>query len=235
MRFTQPLIAGRFVARPNRFLCLVTLEGDETPQPVHLPDPGRLRELLRPGAPVFVERKTGAHRKTRYQLRLACHDGVLVSLDTRVPNLLVAEALAAGALAPLRRFTSLLSEVVCGESRLDFLLTRPGERCWLEVKSVTLVVNRRGLFPDAVTLRGRRHLAVLIGRREAGDRAVVLFVVQRPDAEAVTPHEETDPRFAQALRAAQAAGVELLATTCAVHPDGVSLKEPIPVRLRPPW
>ena len=121
------------------------------PVRAHLPDPGRLRELLQPGVRVWLEPKSGENRKTPYQLWLLEKDRTLVSLNTQLPNVLVQEALAQGSLPEFIRYTAWKQERRVGSSRLDFYLESADERCWMEVKSVTLVEDGLGLFPDAPT------------------------------------------------------------------------------------
>jgi sugar fermentation stimulation protein A len=159
-------------------------------------------------------------------------EGRWVSVDARLPNDLVAEALAAQRLEPLLGYSSTRREVVFGQSRFDFLLEAPQRRpCLLEVKSVTLVLDGLGCFPDAVTRRGRRHLSELAAARREGHRAVALFVVQRNDAVGMRPHDESDPDFGQALRSAASEGVEIYAYACQVDPYAVEMTRPLPVYL----
>ena len=229
MKFPAPLQEARFLARPNRFTCLVRLPCQRTPVRAHLPDPGRLRELLQPGVRVWVEPKSGALRKTAYQMWLVEKDRTLVSLNTGLPNLLVQEALSQGSLPEFARYTTWERERRSGESRLDFYLADADETCWVEVKSVTLVEDGRGLFPDAPTARGRKHLAELIRLRRGGARAVALFVAQRADAHSVSANHNTDPAFAAALRDAHRHGVETIAYTCTLSTEHAALNKPIPV------
>ena len=199
------------------------------PVPAHLPDPGRLRELLQPGVRVWLEPKAGAQRKTRFQVWLVEKDQTLVSLNTQLPNALVQEALDRGGLSEVSQYTTWKRECRVGGSRLDFLLENADETCWMEVKSVTLVEDGLGLFPDAPTERGRKHIAELTKLRQSGARAVVFFVVQRNDAHSVAANYRTDPKFAQALHTAHRCGVELIAYTCTISPEHAVLSEPIPV------
>ena len=141
--------------------------------------------------------------------------GVLVSVDARLPNPLLADALARGGLPQFAGYTGIRGEAVRGQSRLDFLLTDGGgNRCWIETKSVTLVEDGLALFPDAPTLRGCKHLEELGAAVAGGDRAALVFVVQRPDARCLAPHVAADPAFTAALARAAAAGVEVYAYTC---------------------
>jgi len=207
----------------------VQLTRQSDPVHAHLPDPGRLRELLQPGVRVWLEPKTGAQRKTRFQIWLVEKDRTLVSLNTRLPNLLVQEALVQGSLPEFSQYTAWKQEQSIGASRLDFFLECAGESCWLEVKSVTLVEDGLGLFPDAPTERGRRHLSELTKIRQSGARAVAFFVVQRQDAHSVAANCRTDPKFAEALQTAHRCGVELIAYNCTVTSTFAALNRQVPV------
>jgi sugar fermentation stimulation protein A len=211
------LIPAVFLERPNRFGAWVALQGRR--EYVHVPDPGRLRELLIPGTAVWLRPAAAPGRRTAFSLVMTRIDGEWVSLDTGVPNRLVRRALERGELPELAGYASVRPEFTYGRSRLDFLLAGASGRCLLEVKSVTLVVDGCGLFPDAVSDRASRHLRELISATADGYRAVALFVVQRQDARCVAPNEATDPLFAQTLRGAAAAGVELLARLCRLDPS----------------
>ncbi|MFZ2358283.1 MAG: DNA/RNA nuclease SfsA [Anaerolineae bacterium] len=232
MQWPTPLQPARFVRRENRFRAIVDCDGELLA--AHVPNSGRLGELFTPGAAVWVAPFPDLiGRKTACHLALVAYAGALVSVDARLPNRLVAEALGAGRLAPLAGYDHVQSEVRVGASRLDFLLSDgPGPsrpRCWLEVKSVTLVENGLALFPDAPTTRGVKHLAELAALRRAGDRSAVGFVVQRSDAVRFAPHATADPAFAAALRQAQRAGVEVYAWRCALDYNAIELTDQIPL------
>jgi len=187
-------------------------------------DPGRLQELLYPGARVFLAHADGRGRRTDYDLRLVESDGNLVSVDSRVPNKIVAKALKAGALEPLSDYREIKSEPRTGAGRLDFMLTGKGlPPCYLEVKSCTLVRDRLALFPDAPTARGTRHLKELTTLKKEGYRSAVLFVIQHPGASSFTPNKATDPEFSRALHKASRAGVEVYAYKCLVTLEAITL------------
>jgi sugar fermentation stimulation protein A len=230
VRIEGSLVEGRLVARGNRFRVTVNIAGQNVW--AHLANPGRLRELLVPGCRAIVVERRGPARKTGYDLSLVETEGRWVSVDARLPNDLVAEALSCGQLLPLTGYLTVRRETSFGHSRFDFRLKAPGKpSCLLEVKSITLVVNGLGCFPDAVTLRGRRHLNELAEAVAAGYRAVVAFVVQRDDAVGVRPHDESDPGFGQALRRAAQRGVEVYAYACQVEPGRIEITHPLPVFL----
>ena len=228
VRFSRPLVVGRFVRRLNRFAALVQLEGQE--ERVHVRNSGRLRELLTPGRPVLLESAGCTERGTRFTLALVRLRRGYVSADAHLPNALVEAGLQQRAVPGCRDYELLRREPTMGRKRADFLLGRGDRRCLVEVKSVTLVVGGVALFPDAPTERGREHLEHLIAACRRGLEAVVVFVVQRGDAVAFAPNHGTDPAFATALQRAAGAGVRVRAMICRVNTRGVWLHESVPVR-----
>ncbi len=241
MRFEPPLVPGRLVARQNRFSAAV--EVDKSIVMAHVANSGRLRELLVPGAAVYLEPRPREGRVCPYDLALVEHQGRLVSIDARVPNRVIGEALARGALEPFREYPLVFAERRLGKSRLDFALATAAAEdspadgadaraaCFIEVKSCTLVVDGEARFPDAPTARGARHLDELRRLRHRGGRAAAIFCVQRDDAVAFAPNDATDPGFGQALRRAMKAGVEVYAYRCRVGLDGIAIEGQVPIRV----
>ena len=229
MRTPVELVAARFIRRDNRFRVVAELDGQ--PVMAHLPNSGRLGELLTPGRELRLAPMPNARRKTPYDLKLVRYARVWVSVDARLPNPLFAEAFQASALPGFEGYTDVDHEVVLDDSRIDFQLTGPAGRCWVETKSVTLVEEGVARFPEAPTERGRRHLVTLARAVEGGDGATVVFIVQRPDAHAFGPHPEADPEFAQALRQAIEAGVAVLACRCRVSEREIAIDAFIPVQV----
>ena len=229
------LVAARFVARPNRFIVTARLTDGRLVR-CHMADPGRLRELLLPGVILRLRpAPAGGVRRTAFSVvlvRASAAPRPWVSLDTTLPNRLAGDLLRRGVIRGLGGCSALRREIPHGRSRFDFLLSpRRGMDTLVEVKSVTLVVNGVGRFPDAPTIRGTRHLRELTLHVQEGGRAAVLFVVQRPDAASVRAHEETDPEFAQALATARRAGVMLRAVRYRLTgAGGASYLGPVPVR-----
>lgn len=224
-----PLHQARFMSRPNRFLVEVRLEDTGEVVKAHMADPGRLRELLLPERRIWVRSASDPKRKTRWSAVLVeSPDGrQLVSLDSTLPNRLIRRALEQGALEELSDWSLVRSEFPVGQSRMDFLLSRAdGVRMVLEVKSVTLVEEGVGLFPDAVTERGARHIGELSDvSQRSGWEAAVLFVLQRSDAREIRAARSIDPKFAEALEGAKNAGVRVLGRRCEVFPERVVLGE----------
>jgi sugar fermentation stimulation protein A len=229
VKLSPDLVEGRFVVRLNRFSALVEVDGREAM--VHVPDSGRLRELLVPGYRILLRPVLGDHRKCGFDLALVDLESTLVSADARLPSHLLAEAMQEGRASQFRGYSRIRREVTFGESRLDLLLEAPGGLCYVETKSVTLVVNGAALFPDAPTIRGVRHLNSLAQAVAGGHRAAVVFVVQRNDATAFSPHDTADPEFGRALRLCMEVGVEAIAYCCRVSEREIKLAEPVPVEL----
>lgn len=240
MRFPFTTQPATFLERPNRYRVHARLHTTGEEITAHCPDPGRLRELLLPGVTLHVSQAQTLLRKTAYDLRFVEHpqNGQLVSLDTRLPNQIFAEGVALGFFAPFRDIQKVAREVTLPHvmnrirSRFDFRLRdAQGRDCWIEVKSVTLVVEQCALFPDAPTERGRRHIEELTQLAKAGVRAAVVFIVQRPDAERFAPYWLADPGLGEALVQAHQANVELYAYTCELTLHAIQLARPIPVIL----
>ena len=223
------LVEGRFLERLNRFAAIVEVAGQEVL--CHVANSGRMRELFVPGYRVLLKPRLGKHRKTQFDLALVDLGSGLSSADARLPNALVAEALDLGSLPQFHGYTHVRREVTFGESRLDLLLEGPRGRCYIETKSVTLVVNGVGLFPDAPTIRGAKHMGSLAQAVAAGHRAAAVFVVQRNDATAFATNDEADPVFWVAFREALAAGVEAFAYNCRVSEQAISLSCRLPIHL----
>lgn len=228
MRFPQ-LKPAIFLERRGLFRALVELEGHK--EEVYLPNSGRLEGVLLPGARALLAEKKGQRRKTSHDLLLMELSGVMISVDSRVPNELLLESLLNSRLPPFWGYRRIIREARLPEGRIDFLLTRGSERCFLEAKSVTLVSKGRALFPDAPTSRGRKHLELLKQVVKQGSRAAVIFVVQRGDALCFSPNGSLDPGFALALRQAAEEGVEVYAYGCQVLLEEIKLAEELPVLL----
>lgn len=225
MDFPQPLSRGVLINRYKRFFADVTLESGEEIT-AHCPNPGAMLGLNMPGLGVWLSRSDDPKRKLAWTLEMVEDRGALAGVNTMHPNRLVAEALAADAIPELTGYDVHRREVKYGEaSRVDFLLEKgTGERCWLEVKNCHL--RREGPlaeFPDCVAARSTKHLKELEAMVAAGDRAVVLFTVQREDCEAFSACHDLDPAFATALERVADAGVEVLVYGCGMSPDAIRI------------
>ena len=212
----QTVCRAVFLERPNRFVARVELDG--RPETVHVKNTGRCRELLIPGAEVWLTRSDNPARKTRFDLiAVRKESGVLFNLDSQAPNAAVREWLER------QRFDRILPEYRFGRSRIDFCLERGGERWLLEVKGCTLERAGIGYFPDAPTERGTRHLRELSAAVFQGWKAAAVFVMQAEGMKTVLPNEDTDPAFADALRDAERNGVRVLSLPCRVEPDRLEI------------
>lgn len=228
--YAHPLVPGTLVRRYKRFLADVVLDSGET-LTAHCANPGSMMGLATPGARVWLEDSRDPKRKLRWSWRLIeVESGTLVGIDTGLANAVVAEAIEAGRIPELTGYHGLRREVRYGaNSRVDLLLEDPGA-CFVEVKSVTLS-RRPGLaeFPDAVTARGAKHLRDLSAEVAAGNRAVLLYLVQREDATAFAPAADIDPTYADCFRIARSEGLEALCHACTVTPRGITLGERLPI------
>lgn len=232
MRFDPPLVSGRLRLREKRFLAHVTLD-DGREVIAHTNNSGAMTGCAVPGSRVWLSPADNPKRKLKWTWELVeVAPGVITGVNTALPNALVADAVLDGTLAPFSGYAGLRREVRYGDerSRIDVLLEEPG-RCWIEVKNVTLVRSRRALFPDAVTVRGRKHLRELAAQVAQGDRAALMWVVQRGEVDGVAPADDIDPAYGEELRRAAAAGVEIHAWQADVSPEGVRLARPLPVDL----
>lgn len=222
------VVKAQFVARPNRFVARVLLDG--SPRTVHVKNTGRCRELLAPEAPVYLTPAQNPLRKTPYDLIAVEKGPLLVNLDAQAPNVVFGEWARAGQFRPGLRL--LRPETVWGNSRFDFYWEDEGGcKGFVEVKGVTLEENGHARFPDAPTLRGVKHLEELTRCRVEGYEAAVCFVLQMGGMVDFAPNDATHPAFGDALRRAAAGGVTVLAMDCAVTPDSLRLDRPVPVRL----
>lgn len=222
------LLEGVFIKRINRFIAHISIEGKI--QEVHVANTGRMRELLTEGARVIVRRVNNLNRKTNYDLVMVYKDGVLVLIDSKIPNVLLEKAFREGSLVDFSSYHHIKREVGYGNSRFDMALTNNHENVLIECKCVTLVKeNNLASFPDAPTERGRRHIYELIEAKGEGYRTAVIFVIQRDDAEVFTPNRDMDEEFADAVKKAHGMGVEFYAYTCNVTLERITIKEKIPV------
>lgn len=232
MDFATPLIPGTLLRRYKRFLADVEL-ADGPPVTAHCANPGAMLGLNAPGLTVWLEPNDNPKRKLKYTWRLVdLGHGHWAGIDTSVPNTVVGEALRAGRVPGLDGFADIRAEVRYGaNSRVDFLGTGNGQPdTWIEVKNVHL--RRSGTlaeFPDSVTTRGAKHLGDLADRVRAGDRAVMLYCIQRTDCDRLRLAGDIDPGYAAAFETARAAGVEAMAMGCSISPDRIVLDRPVAV------
>ena len=220
------MAVGSFLARPNRFIAHVEIDGNT--EVCHVKNTGRCRELLPTGAKVWCEVSNNPARKTKYDLITVQKGERLINMDSQAPNIAAKEWLLAGGLGKIE---NLKSETTQGESRFDFSFTKDGRPCFLEVKGVTLENDGICAFPDAPTQRGAKHLRALSQLAKEGYGAYVLFVIQMTDVKYLHPNDATDPNFGAALRQASADGVQILAVDCRVTEYSMDIENKVEVRL----
>ena len=210
-------VLGKFLARPNRFIAHVELDGKT--ETVHVKNTGRCRELLVPGAEVILQKCDDPSRKTKYDLISVYKPNLgWVNIDSQAPNKVVLEWLKT------QSFDLVKSEYTYGNSRLDFYLERGDEKWLVEVKGCTLEIDGSGYFPDAKSDRAARHMRELQGALDEGYRCAVAFVIAMEGVSEVYPNAERDPKFAEAYENARAAGVEVWMLQCHVSENELKIK-----------
>ncbi len=231
MEFPKPLLTGRLIKRYKRFLADVELDTGEQVT-AHCANPGSMMGLTTAGAKVWLSQSDNPKRKLKYSWELLQVDGAMVGINTAHPNGLVEEAISGGVIGELAGYQTLRREVKYGKnSRIDILLQDDGRPdCYVEVKNVHLL-RRPGLaeFPDSVTARGAKHLVELSNMVKDGHRAVMVYLVQRDDADRFMLARDIDPAYGAAFDQAVAAGVEAIAYGCALSADGIQVTGPVPM------
>lgn len=206
------VISAVFIDRPNRFIAHAEINGRR--ETVHVKNTGRCRELLLPGAEIWLSGSENPGRKTAWDLiAVRKSNGLLINIDSQAPNAVAREWLET------QGFDEIQPEYVYGQSRLDFMMIRGNEQFLMEVKGCTLERNGIGCFPDAPTERGTKHLRELTNA--AGYKPILLFVIQMDGITAVQGNFETDPSFCKALEDAEKAGVRVICLPCHVEPDSL--------------
>lgn len=229
MHFPAPLIRGTLLERYKRFLSTIALE-DGTHVTAHCPNPGSMMGLLPSGGEVWLSPAQNPKRKLAYTWELVRIDKALVGINAALANPIVEEKLVAKAIPELANYGTVRREVRYGQnSRVDFLLQAPDQPpCYVEVKSVTLRLGNSAAFPDSVTARGTKHLTELAKITRAGNRGILLYLVQREDCRDFVLAEKIDPAYAEAMQMARDAGVETLCFTCKMGTDAIELDQPLP-------
>lgn len=218
---------GKFLKRPNRFIAEVLL--DDEIAVCHVKNTGRCRELLVPGATVYLNEAASAKRKTKFDLIAVEKQGLLINMDAQAPNQVFCEYVEQGEFLP--NIIYVRPEYRLGDSRFDFYIEQGDNRHLVEVKGVTLEEEGIVRFPDAPTERGVKHIKGLTRALNEGFTCWICFVIQMSGAKYLTPNDKTHPEFGQALRAAKAAGVHVVALECDVTPDSLTITHEVPVHL----
>ena len=231
MKFPSPLVYGTLIKRYKRFLADVKLDSGEE-LTLHCPNPGAMMGITSPGLKVALSKAANPARKLAYSWEMVEVDGTWIGVNTSNPNQIVAEALANNAIPELAGYKNIKAEVKYGQnSRIDFYLTDgPSQMCLVEVKNVHLIRgNHMAEFPDCVTARGAKHQLELAEQVKNGIRSVVLYVVQRNDALSFKVADDLDEAYGKAAQFAADAGVEMLAYSCNMEANGITLKQRLKV------
>ena len=228
MKFGKPLVHGKLIKRYKRFLADIQLDNGEIVV-AHCTNSGTMKSCLEEGAEVFLTPVNDPKRKTRFTWEMIRINNGWVGINTSNPNLLAYEAILYGEIPGLKGYTHVQREVKFGDSRFDIFARNDHEKCFVEVKNVSLKEGRFALFPDAVTTRGQKHLRTLTEVKAQGMRAVMLYIVQRTDVEVFAPAENIDPDYANALREAIKAGVEVIPMQALVTQEEIRLIKKLPL------
>lgn len=227
MQFKEKLVRGKLIKRYKRFLADVKLD-DGTVVTAHCTNSGTMKTCLEEGAPVYLTPVDDPKRKTKFTWEMIYMNGGWIGINTSVPNLLAYEAIRDRKIEKLKGYTSVKREVTFGDSRFDIYAENEREKCFTEVKNVTMKVGEFALFPDAVTTRGRKHLETLMKVKKQGIRAVMLYVIQRMDVDKFGPAENIDPDYARTMKKAYDAGVEIIPVQALVSPEGIEIVRELP-------
>lgn len=232
MKIEGPLINAIFIERPNRFITIIEIGGKKHKS--HLPDPGRLKELLIPGVYLLVRpAPENKKRSTAFTTIMVNLKGQWISLVSTLPNQFVKYSFQNKCIPIFQRYKLVKPEIAIRNHRLDFLLSnKSGKNFFLEVKSVTFVEDGIAKFPDAVTTRGMNHAKILTGLVKEGEFAGILFVCQRPDATLFEPMWDRDPMFSNVLFSAYKMGVKVWCITLNISKTEISFNKEIPVNFK---
>ena len=232
MKIEGPLINAIFIERPNRFITIIEIGGKKHKS--HLPDPGRLKELLIPGVYLLVRpAPENKKRSTAFTTIMVNLKGQWISLVSTLPNQFVKYSFQNKCIPIFQRYKLVKPEIAIRNHRLDFLLSnKSGKNFFLEVKSVTFVEDGIAKFPDAVTTRGMNHAKILTGLVKEGEFAGILFVCQRPDATLFEPMWDRDPMFSNVLFNAYKMGVKVWCITLNISKTEISFNKEIPVNFK---
>lgn len=230
LKFEKELVHGRLIKRYKRFLADVELDTGEIIV-AHCTNSGSMKSCLENGAEVYLTPVDDPKRKTKFTWEMIKINGDWVGINTGNPNKLAYEALLYGEIPGLDEYTTVKREVKFGDSRFDVYAENETEKCFVEVKNVSMKENEYALFPDAVTTRGQKHLKTLMDVKRQGMRAVMLYIIQRSDVQLFAPAKEIDPVYADLLKQAHRAGVEIFPMQAKVTPSEITWSKKLPFEL----
>ena len=225
------LIQGTLIRRYQRFKAEVRLRNNHMVTAL-CPNTGSMIACSEPGRPVYLSRQNAPHRKLKYTWEIIKMPTSLVGVNTGVPNKLVKESILAGKIPELTGYDRVRSEVPYGRnSRIDLLLEKDRQQCFVEIKNCTLVENGVACFPDAVTTRGQKHLKELQQQVRQGHRSVMFYLVQRMDAGLFRPADHIDTEYGRGLRQAIKTGVEILVYDVRIDFTHIGINKPVPYEM----
>lgn len=226
MKFKTELVPGKMIQRYKRFLTDVELE-DGTEVVAHCTNSGSMKTCLEEGAPVYLSPVNDPKRKTKFTWEMIYMNNAWIGINTMIANLLVYEAILANKIDKLIGYTHVKREVKFGDSRFDIYAENDDEKCFIEVKNVTMKVGNFARFPDAKTTRGKKHLETLMEVKRHGIRAVMVYVIQRTDVDTFGPAWDIDPDYAKTLVIATNNGVEIIPLIAKVLPTKIEISHGI--------
>lgn len=226
MIFQQKLIPGKLIRRYKRFLADVELESGEVVV-AHCTNSGSMKSCLETGAPIYLTPSSDPKRKTKFTWEMIFINKGWIGINTSIPNKLAFEAVRDGSIDKLKGYTKVKPEVTFQDSRFDIYAENENEKCFIEVKNVSMKVGKYARFPDAVTSRGKKHLETLMEAKKQGYRAVMLYIIQRTDIEIFGPAWDIDLDYSQTLVKAYSKGVEIIPMVAVVKPESIELQKEI--------
>lgn len=230
MKFDEPLVHGRLIKRHKRFLADVKLDSGDIIT-AHCTNSGSMKSCLEENAEVFLSPVNDPSRKTKFTWELIKINDGWVGINTNNPNKIAYESINNNLIPRLKGYTTVKREVKYNDSRFDVYAEKENEKCFIEVKNVTLKENEFALFPDAVTSRGLKHLGTLIRAKEEGYRAVMLYIIQRMDVEIFSPAFDIDPEYSKKLQEASERGIEIIPLQVEVSPAEIKILKELPLQL----
>ncbi len=223
----ENIVKGKFIERPNRFVAFVEIGGKRTM--VHVKNTGRCKELLVPGAEVYLQHAPSSKRKTDYSMISVKKGELFINIDSQAPNHVVYEAILSEKIHMFKKPDLLKKEVAYGTSRFDLYFESYPHKGFIEVKGVTLEENGTAMFPDAPTNRGTRHVLEIMDAVKAGYQGFIIFLIQMKGVHSFIPNNITDPAFSEALKQASENNVKILSYDCNVSEDSIEISESVSI------
>jgi len=230
MIFNEKLVHGKLIRRYKRFLADIELDNGEVVV-AHCTNSGSMKSCIETNAEVYLTPVNNPARRTKFTWEMIKINNSWVGINTANPNNLAFEAVSARTIPELEKYTHVAREVVFGDSRFDVFASNESEKCFIEVKNVSLKVGDYARFPDAVTTRGLKHLKTLVEVKKAGMRAVMLYIVQCTDVSVFAAAYDIDPDYAKMLKIAMSAGVEVIVMQADVTPFTIELTKRLPAEI----